>query len=54
MDGKSLIWRAFEMPVTKVRVLILGQDPYPDPTRTMGLSFSTGRGGDVPASLANT
>lgn len=49
----SVIWRAFELPLAKVRVLILGQDPYPDPARATGLSFSTGHGGDVPDSLAN-
>lgn len=52
-EKNSVIWRAFELPLTQVRVLILGQDPYPDPARATGLSFSTGLGGDVPASLAN-
>ena len=52
-EKNSVIWRAFELPLTQVRVLILGQDPYPDPARATGLSFSTGPGGDVPASLAN-
>jgi len=49
----SVIWRAFELPLSRVRVVILGQDPYPDPERATGLSFSTGPGGDVPESLAN-
>ncbi len=52
-DEHSVIWRAFELPLTQVRVLILGQDPYPDPARATGLSFSTGPDGDVPDSLAN-
>ena len=52
-EQNSVIWRAFELPLTRVRVLILGQDPYPDPARAAGLSFSTGPGGDVPGSLAN-
>ncbi|MFL6131166.1 MAG: uracil-DNA glycosylase [Nocardioidaceae bacterium] len=52
-EANSLIWRAFELPLSEVRVLILLQDPYPDPVRATGLSFSTGPGGDVPASLAN-
>lgn len=52
-EGTSVIWRAFELPLADVRVLILGQDPYPDPARATGLSFSTGPGGDVPDSLAN-
>ncbi len=52
-EKDSLIWRAFELPLTQVRVLILGQDPYPDPARATGLSFSTGPGGNIPPSLAN-
>jgi uracil-DNA glycosylase len=52
-DGNSAIWRAFQLPLTRVRVLILGQDPYPDLARATGLSFSTGPGGDIPDSLAN-
>lgn len=52
-NDDSVIWRAFKLPLAEVRVLILGQDPYPDPARAIGLSFSTGPGGDVPDSLAN-
>jgi uracil-DNA glycosylase len=50
-DGNSVIWRAFELPLDQVRVLVLGQDPYPNAARATGLSFSTGPGGDVPDSL---
>jgi uracil-DNA glycosylase len=49
----SVLWRAYELPLREVRVLILGQDPYPDPDRAAGLSFSTGPAGDIPDSLAN-
>lgn len=52
-EPNSVIWRAFELPLTQVRVLILGQDPYPNAARAIGLSFSTGPAGDVPDSLAN-
>lgn len=52
-NGESVLWRAFELPPSKVRALILGQDPYPDPARATGLSFSTGPGGDIPDSLGN-
>lgn len=52
-QGKSGMWRAFELPLGEVRVLLLGQDPYPDPARATGWSFSTGPGGAVPDSLAN-
>ena len=52
-EPNSLIWRAFKLPLTQVRVLILGQDPYPSAAHATGLSFSTGPDGDVPDSLAN-
>lgn len=34
------ILRAFAQPLTGVRVLIVGQDPYPTPGHPVGLSFS--------------
>lgn len=34
------ILRAFELPLDQVRVLIVGQDPYPTPGHAVGLSFS--------------
>lgn len=34
------ILRAFSRPMTDVRVLIVGQDPYPTPGHPVGLSFS--------------
>jgi uracil-DNA glycosylase len=36
----SRILRAFEQPLGDVRVLIVGQDPYPTPGHAVGLSFS--------------
>jgi len=48
------ILRAFSLPLDAVRVLIVGQDPYPTPGHAVGLSFSVER--DVrplPKSLAN-
>ncbi|MGA7049954.1 MAG: uracil-DNA glycosylase [Mycobacterium sp.] len=48
------ILRAFTFPFDKVRVLIVGQDPYPTPGHAVGLSFSVAP--DVrplPRSLAN-
>ena len=32
--------RAFQQPLSDVRVLIMGQDPYPTPGNPVGLSFS--------------
>lgn len=37
----------------KVKVVILGQDPYHGPGQAHGLSFSVNRGVDIPPSLAN-
>lgn len=48
------VLRAFTFPFDKVRVLIVGQDPYPTPGHAIGLSFSVAP--DVrplPRSLAN-
>lgn len=48
------IFRAFQTPLNSVRVLIVGQDPYPTPGHPVGLSFSVAR--DVrplPRSLKN-
>jgi uracil-DNA glycosylase len=48
------VLRAFRQPMTDVRVLLVGQDPYPTPGHPVGLSFSVAP--DVrrlPASLAN-
>lgn len=48
------VLRAFSFPFDDVRVLIVGQDPYPTPGHAVGLSFSVAA--DVrplPRSLAN-
>ena len=34
------VLRAFQQPFDEVRVLIVGQDPYPTPGHAVGLSFS--------------
>lgn len=48
------IFRAFELtPVDKVKVVILGQDPYHNPEQAMGLSFSVPVGVPAPPSLKN-
>lgn len=50
----NLIFNAFEhTPLPKVRVVILGQDPYHGPGQAHGLSFSVPRGVKTPPSLAN-
>lgn len=40
-------------PPEKVRVVILGQDPYHEPGQAMGLSFSVAKGCPLPPSLRN-
>jgi uracil-DNA glycosylase len=52
-SGQNVL-RAFTLPLAQVRVLVVGQDPYPTPGHPVGLSFSVGA--DVtplPASLRN-
>ncbi|MCW4354521.1 uracil-DNA glycosylase [Hoyosella sp. YIM 151337] len=38
-SGQNVL-RAFQQPFAEVRVLIVGQDPYPTPGHPIGLSFS--------------
>ena len=48
------ILRAFRRPMASVRVLIVGQDPYPTPGHAVGLSFSVDAGvRPLPKSLQN-
>ncbi len=48
------ILRAFSRPLAEVRVLVVGQDPYPTPGHPVGLSFSVAPDvTPVPRSLAN-
>lgn len=48
------VLRAFERPLDAVRVLIVGQDPYPTPGHAVGLSFSVAPDvTPVPKSLIN-
>lgn len=49
----SKVFTAFDLtPYSKVRVLLLGQDPYHGPGQATGLAFSIDRGW-LPPSLAN-
>ena len=47
------VLRAFTYPMDGVKVLIVGQDPYPTPGHPMGLSFSVQPGVRPPRSLEN-
>lgn len=48
------IFRAFSLtPLTKIKVVILGQDPYHGPGQAQGLSFSVAKDMPLPPSLKN-
>jgi uracil-DNA glycosylase len=52
-DGER-IFAAFQQPFEAVRVLVVGQDPYPTPGHAIGLAFSVGAGvRPFPRSLQN-
>lgn len=48
------VMRAFEQPLGQVKVLVVGQDPYPTPGHAVGLSFAVDpEVRPIPRSLAN-
>jgi uracil-DNA glycosylase len=54
LPAGNAVLRAFTQPFADVRVLIVGQDPYPTPGHPVGLSFSVDPGvRPVPRSLQN-
>ena len=60
LSGKTIypepknIFNAFNLcPLDKVRVVIIGQDPYHEPGQAHGLCFSVQNGIDLPPSLVN-
>ena len=51
---RKLLFNAFQLtPLDKVKVVIIGQDPYHEPGQAMGLSFSVPETVKVPPSLIN-
>ncbi len=50
---KNCVFRAFEMPLSNIKVVLLGQDPYHGPGQAHGLSFSVPDGVAIPPSLRN-
>ena len=49
-----LIFNAFNLcPFDRVKVVVIGQDPYHEPGQAMGLSFSVPEGIPAPPSLVN-
>ncbi|MBY6350147.1 uracil-DNA glycosylase [Rhodococcoides corynebacterioides] len=54
LPARENVLRAFERPFDDVRVLLVGQDPYPTPGHAVGLSFSVAPDvAPVPRSLHN-
>jgi uracil-DNA glycosylase len=54
IPDKNSIFKAFDLAPQDVKVVIFGQDPYPNPSHAMGLSFSTPANlQKIPASLKN-
>jgi uracil-DNA glycosylase len=54
LPAGELVLRAFKEPFDDVRVLIVGQDPYPTPGHPVGLSFSVApQVRRLPGSLVN-
>lgn len=54
LPAAGAILRAFQAPLDEVRVLIVGQDPYPTPGHPVGLSFAVERSvRPLPKSLVN-
>jgi len=54
LPAGDVVLRAFTQPFDEVRVLIVGQDPYPTPGHPVGLSFSVDpQVRRLPGSLAN-
>lgn len=51
---KEHVFRCFNtLPIDKVKVVILGQDPYHNYNQAMGLCFSVNKGIQTPGSLLN-
>ena len=51
---KTQVYSAMaKVPYDKVRVVILGQDPYHGPGQANGMAFAVGKGIDLPPSLVN-
>jgi uracil-DNA glycosylase len=54
LPGGQHVLRAFELPLDQVKVLVVGQDPYPTPGHPIGLSFAVAADvSPLPRSLVN-
>ena len=50
---KDDIFKVFEMDITEIKLVLLGQDPYHRPGQAHGLSFSVKKDVKIPPSLRN-
>lgn len=54
LPGKTEVFNAFKLcPYKKLKVVIIGQDPYPSAENAHGLAFSSKAPGSAPKSLQN-
>lgn len=54
LPARHHVFRALSVSCEHARVIIVGQDPYPNPSHAMGLSFSVPKGTrPLPGSLVN-
>ena len=51
--ARADIFKAFRQPISDIRAVIFGQDPYPGIGVADGLAFSSNSGNPIPASLRN-
>lgn len=51
--SETEVFNAFKSPLGKLKIVILGQDPYHGPNQAHGLAFSVKRGVKPPPSLRN-
>lgn len=50
---QNMIFNTFRLPLNKIKVIILGQDPYINKDQAMGMSFSVPNTTSTPPSLKN-
>jgi len=53
LPPRDLVMRAFGFDPEIIKVVILGQDPYPSPGDAVGLAFAMPVGQQLPRSLKN-
>jgi uracil-DNA glycosylase len=53
LPAANQVMRAFEGDPKVIKVVLLGQDPYPTPGDAIGLAFAMAKGNPIPRSLRN-